>query len=644
MNMSLEPIDIASVWLPAVDAAVKATLLLGAAALVTHVLRHRSAASRHLVWTCALLAALALPVASMIVPRWEVPVVTIGKEEQPVGQGFSPGSDRAAALRARLGENETAVQRREAEEAAASPSSDVRISWTAVLFAAWIAGVVVILARLVFGVAAVHLLSRRTAPATGAPWLPLARGLAVDMGVARVSFRRSNGPVMPMAWGVLRPVVLMPAEADTWPEERVRVVLLHELAHVKRADCLTHVLAQVSCAFHWMNPLAWVAARNVRTERERACDDLVLAFGTPETTYADQLLEIARSMRAGRFSSTVATASLAMAQRSQLEGRLMAILDPSIPRTGVSRVRTVAATAIALMLVAPLAAVQPWSHAVPGVQPPPPPPPPLATPRPAPEAPPAPPAVPSADVAPAPAPPAPRDPGVAPPAPPPAPPAPPMIPGDERFELPQVGPKPRPAVGEEPARTQKKVDPKLVAALMQALRDSDKGVREAALEALIQFRDPAMFEPLVEALKDASSDVREHAAFGLGQLNDKRAVAPLLAALKDPDAGVREQAVFALGQLRDPSVSEALASALKDPSANVREQAAFALGQLRTPAAVDALTFALKDASANVREQAAFALGQIGDDRVLEALTALLKDASANVRQQAAFAIGQLAR
>ena len=149
-----------------------------------------------------------------------------------------------------------------------------------------------------------------------------------------------------MAWGIWRSSVLVPADADSWPAHRVRVVLLHELAHVKRRDCLTHLVAQLACAAYWFNPLVWMAARRLRTERERACDDLVLASGTRGSDYADQLLDIARVMQAGRFPAVFAGASLAMAQRSQLEGRLIAILDPSVPRRGLSRARAAAAAAI----------------------------------------------------------------------------------------------------------------------------------------------------------------------------------------------------------------------------------------------------------------------------------------------------------
>ena len=166
---------------------------------------------------------------------------------------------------------------------------------------------------------------------------------------------------MPVAAGIFRPAVIMPDAADTWSESRLRVVLLHELAHVKRRDCLTHVLGQAACAFHWFNPLAWLAVKRARTERERACDDLVLACGTRGSDYADQLLEMARVLRGDRFPALLGGASLAMAHRSQLEGRLVAILDPRLPRSGMTRGRALAAVALCCAAVAPLGALQPWA-------------------------------------------------------------------------------------------------------------------------------------------------------------------------------------------------------------------------------------------------------------------------------------------
>ena len=607
------------------DAVLKATVLLGGAAVLTAMLRRSSAASRHLIWTVALAAALVLPALSTALPRWQVPVITLapGTSAAVATVDDAAAREMASRLFARLRANDAGATATSPATATSTPAREW--SWSALAFAAWALGAALILARLLLGLVAVQVLARRTTSADNAPWMPLANQLARDLGLTKVIFRRSREATMPMAWGVWRSTVALPADADTWPDDRLRIVLLHELAHVKRRDCLTHMLAQVACAFYWFNPLAWVAARHVRAERERACDDLVLAAGTPGADYADQLLEIARVMRAGRFSSVVAGASLAMAQRSQLEGRLMAILDPSVPRTAVSRVRSVAAAAIAAATIVPLASLQAWS-----VEP--------SAPSPAP----------TVQAAPSPAPtPAPVQIAV-------QQPARAVVAPDQTVVKQAVKDKTREremereiereadnASGQE---SKGKADPKVVAALTAALKDTDKEVRETALHALVQLRDPGVFEPLLQALKDGSPDMREQAAFGLGQMRDKRAVEPLLAAMKDQNDNVREQVVFALGQLRDVRATEGLISALKDTHANVREQAAFALGQLRASSAVEALVVALKDAGANVREQAAFALGQIRDPRAIDGLTTALKDANANVRQQAAFALGQLAR
>jgi HEAT repeat protein/beta-lactamase regulating signal transducer with metallopeptidase domain len=703
-SLLLLPTSSDPAWLPVADAIVKASAVLAAAAAASFALRRASASLRHLVWTLALVGALAMPVLSMALPRWSVPLVTFRVDAPPTVAPDDSSAAMAPALRVARREGKpapgvtdnTAASPAAPAPAAAPAAPSRQMSWPSIILAIWAMGAAAILARLVAGLLAVSWMSRRSQRVADAPWLDLARSLAGDLGISRVRFLRSGRASMPMACGLLRPAVVMPADADGWPAARLRIVLLHELAHVKRRDCLTHLLVQVTCALYWFNPLVWVAAKRVRTERERACDDLVLASGTRGPDYADELLDIARVMRAQRFPAVLAGATLAMAHRSQLEGRLMAILDPSVPRAGINRVRTaVAATAAACALM-PLASVQPWTYAAErqegaAAQSPTPTPSPSPTPAPTPE----PARETTADSA-----------------------------GRDRgwrrgmdADLDSVSRSVQDAVNRsintnvnrnintnvntnvESAVNSKvesvvnslvntlvntnvnthvntnvnahvnakagfdahaawgdaawgdggaqegrgrTADPRMIAALTAALKDSDKEVRETAMHALVQLRDPSIFEPLVQALKDAAPDVREQAAFGLGQLRDRRAVDPLIAALKDPNADVREQAAFALGQIRDRAAAAGLAAALKDASDSVREQVVFALGQLRDVAAVPGLAEALRDAKADVREQAAFALGQIRDPKAVEPLISALKDSAPDVRQQAAFALGQI--
>jgi len=200
-------------------------------------------------------------------------------------------------------------------------------------------------------------LGRTAAPLVDQAWVGLARDLARDLGVGRpVRLLRSAGPAMPMTWGIWRPVILLPAEADAWPLERRRDVLLHELAHVKRQDFLTQLIARVACAVYWFNPLTWLAASWLRVERERACDDHVLRAGAKPSAYASHLLEIARALRATPATSL---ASVAMARPSQLATRLLDVLDATRRRGVVAPRVAVPAWIAAAIVVIPLAAVAP---------------------------------------------------------------------------------------------------------------------------------------------------------------------------------------------------------------------------------------------------------------------------------------------
>jgi len=127
---------------------------------------------------------------------------------------------------------------------------------------------------------------------------------------------------------------------------------LHELGHVKRRDCLTQLITQIVCAVYWFNPLVWLASHHMLAERERACDDLVLATGTKPSDYAEHILQIAASQSARPLA---AFAGIRFARCSKLEDRLLAILDKNRNRRAMTRPRIVAAIVLLAAIVVPVA-------------------------------------------------------------------------------------------------------------------------------------------------------------------------------------------------------------------------------------------------------------------------------------------------
>ncbi|HEX5081908.1 MAG TPA: M56 family metallopeptidase, partial [Blastocatellia bacterium] len=179
----------------------------------------------------------------------------------------------------------------------------------------------------------------------------------------RVRIFKTDRISAPMTWGLARPAVLLPENADEWSAERRWIVMAHELTHVKRRDCLIQTLAQLACAVYWFNPLVWIAARRLRVERELACDDHVLPHlqeaGAKASDYASHLVEIASSIGAANCGSPVAVGMAC----SHLESRVRSILDPNARRRGVNGLKVALAAVIAVVLTIPLAMLRPWGAA-----------------------------------------------------------------------------------------------------------------------------------------------------------------------------------------------------------------------------------------------------------------------------------------
>ena len=633
-------------------ALTKGTLLVLIAVGLTRLLGRSPAAARHLVWSLSVVGLLLLPATALIPWRIELtglatvrdafeptPVRTPAASEprleavreEPASRGIASPAPSAIVDAAGVTETSTRL----GLDPAPVVSSDFR--WlrdpAMVLIAVWLVGVLLMFARLVVGVANVRRMVREAEPPVGREWDALVESARRSIGV-RSPARLLISPraAMPFTSGLARPVIVLPMSAEDWTPDRRRSVLAHELAHVRRRDLLTNAVVQLACVVYWFHPLVRLAARRVRIEAERSCDALVVAAGTRASDYAGDLLEIARTMR----SSATAAVALAVARRSDFEGRLLAILAPDCGRNLLTAAR---AALIALSFAAPavaIAAAVPATRVTPNAG--------VVT-RSEAQA-----AGESADTGAAQV-------TLAAPVARVTPPAEqstasqPAAPAQARGRDTAV-PALLSVLNDQSAAVRlaaiealgQQGDPRAIDALVQTLRnDTDARVREAAAEALGNIDSPRAVPGLIAALTaEKEGDVRAKIASALGEIGDPRAVEPLAGAVRDPEVDVRREVVAALGQLESRSAVPALIPALRDSDIETRKRAAEALGNLESPDAIEALSAATKDADADVRQHAVAALGEIGDKRALAVLTAASKDAEVEVRRESIQAIANL--
>jgi beta-lactamase regulating signal transducer with metallopeptidase domain len=311
-----------------VSLSIKAGLLLAASWLGALVLRRATAAARHQIWALGVAGALLLPALALLLPALPLSLET-------------PAAGGGRTIQA------TMVFVTGGHHAGAAPQ------WPLWLAGIWGTGTLLVALWFARAHLAALRLVRRAEPARAGAWIAARREAATGLGITReIAIGRSDSISSPMTVGLLRPRVLLPAGADDWSPERLRAVLLHELGHVRRRDTLVQLGAQLVCALHWWNPLAWLAAARLRVEREHACDDLVLHAGIRASSYAEDLLEVAR----GRVHATTAHAgAISMVDRSGTESRLRRILDSATPRRPLGAPFRLAAAGAALALAGGLA-------------------------------------------------------------------------------------------------------------------------------------------------------------------------------------------------------------------------------------------------------------------------------------------------
>jgi HEAT repeat protein len=563
---------------------LKVTLVLAAGLGIARALRHRAAAIRHGTLVATAAAAVALPALTVVLPGWNVPLFDAGGGARPSGDAVTRGvripvgdlsspvvsaaeghpgagaagahSDPAPAWIA----GAASLGRDAAPVITLPPGGEAGAPWLRALVAVWAVGALAVLGRFGLDVARARALLGEAVEAPDGIHSRMGIRIAERLGVrrpARILF--SERLTVPVTWGVLEPVVILPLEAWEWRPERIRIALLHELAHVRRRDCLSSVVSVAASALWWFHPLQWACRRRLRVDQERACDDVVLLDGVGPTAYASMLVDFARGL-SPLEEATTARAAIAMARRSTLRDRIETILGSGRrslrlePRTA-GIVAVVAAT-----LLVPLAAVHLWGE--------------TAEARRAAE----------------------------------------LI-----GELASPDPATRVAAawGLGALDAEAAIEP-----LLGRLSDPDPRVRGVAARSLGRVGGARAFAPLVGLLDDPDPFVRELAILGLEQVPSADRVAALVPVLDDPEMGVRAVVVSALGDVEGEEAARALAEVAKnDPDAHTRGMAIGSLAKrAERDLTVPALVGLLGDADVDIREKAARGLAEIGEERAVSGL------------------------
>jgi beta-lactamase regulating signal transducer with metallopeptidase domain len=337
---------------------VKATVIFAAGFVVVAAMRTVSSSIRHLVLLATLVCGLTLPAMMLVSPRWDVRVLPRSSAslipsvtpQVAAADPSEPPASLAAVMTVHAGGVSPPV-------AAVDNHRPAFLNSESTPALSWAIGLIAVLSWLAIGRLRLRKIVGEAWPLRDADWRRVLEQARAEADVTReVRLFTSAVVTTPLTWGTIQPVILLPEEALDWEDDHRRVVLRHEMAHISRADSLSQLIAGFVCALYWFHPMVWLLERRLRAECERACDDRVVTLGTPAADYASHLLEVARSARSIGAPGFL---SVAMARPSQLEGRLLAVLNESRERMAASRTARLIAIAISVLVMLPLAAFRP---------------------------------------------------------------------------------------------------------------------------------------------------------------------------------------------------------------------------------------------------------------------------------------------
>lgn len=307
------------------DTTVKTTLFMGLVLLAVWLLDTRQAAKRSLLLNWCLVGVLVIPIASLCMPSLRFQFDSPSSESanlpiQPIVAPDTPLEKPTPALNQQRVSNRAFLESPELSQNFVSPppaqivfaknAETKSVNWAAYILnkitsvyalygvmAVYAIGMLVLLIRVIYCLVMVCKFRRSLLPCDEEQIQNDLQVLRQHLSIRRsVALSVSDKIGSPTQVGLLKPVVVLPAPMVE-SRDQLESILIHELIHVKRWDCLYRLLAMIGLAFYWFNPLFHRVKHLLFEVQEQACDDwTVTATGNSES-YADTLLNVATQLR-----------------------------------------------------------------------------------------------------------------------------------------------------------------------------------------------------------------------------------------------------------------------------------------------------------------------------------------------------------
>jgi len=232
------------------------------------------------------------------------------------------------------------------------------LTWQAVLFILWLAGVLAFLAVLIQRIRFVRGLVAASCPA-GDELTGLLEDCRRQMAVRwEIKLRLSEAVPSPAVCGLLRPTVLMPTSlVEKLSPEGLRATLIHELAHIKRGDLWINSVQTFLQVVYFYNPFVWFANSVIRKVCEEAVDETVLvALGGQAKHYSNTLIDIGE-MAFWRADLGLRLIGVAESKKA-LQWRIKHMLNRPIPKSAKLGALGIAMLIVIAAILLPMARAQ----------------------------------------------------------------------------------------------------------------------------------------------------------------------------------------------------------------------------------------------------------------------------------------------